>query len=149
MGLKLSSEPCFEKDGHTYYCGLTDDKRNLYIGKARCHPDDVDFESEKVGFTIASRRALMKAIKHYIKNEIKPKLKAFKNLYTSMQTSTHFNYKSYEAKRLYKEIKNIEAELEAFNEMLLFTEEELTTYLTDKELFLKKIKKIRDKGENK
>lgn len=149
MGLSVSRDPYFAQENHTYYCCIQDNKGNMFVGKARCHPDDQEFESEKIGYTIAMRRSIVKVLKHYIKNEIKPKLKAFQDLYKSMQTSSHFNYKSYEARRIYKEMKNIEADLETFQEMILTVEEDLKQYLESKELFHKKIRDMRQKGKNK
>ena len=148
MGLRVSTEPYFEKKDHIYYCGIQDEKGNTFVGRARCHPDDQEFESEKIGYTIASRRALIRAIKHHIKNELGPKFKAFKNLYTSMQTSSHFNYKSYEAKRIYKEMMNIEMEIKVFQEMILAIETELKDYISSKDIFHKKIKNLRNQVKN-
>lgn len=148
MGIRLTNEPYFEKKEHTYYCGITDDKGNVFLGIAQCHPEDQDLESEKVGYTIASHRALIRALKHYRKNEIRPTLNAFEHLYNSMRQSKYFDYKSYEAKRVYKTIKNYKADLEEFSTMIKEAEDTLKQYLSDKEEFRKKIRAIRAKDEN-
>jgi hypothetical protein len=69
-----------------------------FIGEATCHPDDIDFESERVGLTIAEARANIKVLHHIRKCEVKPQLKILKHLYNNMKSSTHFNSNSYEAR---------------------------------------------------
>ena len=75
-------------------------KYGLFVGKAKCHPDDFDMKSEKVGCEIAYSRAAIKSLKYERECIIKPSLKSLKQLYYSMKHSKKFNPKSYEAKML-------------------------------------------------
>ena len=52
-----------------------------FVGRADCHPDDEDFESERVGLTIAESRANIKVLRHIRNCEIKPQLKILKHLF--------------------------------------------------------------------
>ena len=61
---------------------------------------DQDMMSEKTGCEIANRRAEIMVLKGYVKNELKPRLRALKQLYYSMNRSKYFNEKSYENKML-------------------------------------------------
>jgi hypothetical protein len=47
-------------------------KGKEFIGIANCHPDDTDFESERVGMTIAEARANIKVLCFMRDCEIKP-----------------------------------------------------------------------------
>lgn len=149
MGIRIVKEPYFEKQDHTYLCGIVDDIGNIFIGEAKCHPDDQDLESELVGYLIASKRAVLRILKHHVKNELKPTLKTFNHLYDSMRQSKHFNYKSYEAKRIYRTIKDIEEEINTFKEMIKNTEEELKEYIISKDNLRTKIREMRAEDENK
>lgn len=149
MGIRIVKEPYFEKQDHTYLCGIVDDIGNIFIGEAKCHPDDQDLESELVGYSIASKRAVLRILKHHVKNELKSTLKTFNHLYDSMRQSKHFNYKSYEAKRIYRTIKDIEEEIDTFKEMIKNTEEELKEYIISKDNLRTKIREMRAEDENK
>ena len=50
-----------------------------FVGEATCHPDDMDFESERVGLTIAEARANIKVLRHMRDCEVKPQLKNSKS----------------------------------------------------------------------
>lgn len=149
MGIRIVKEPYFEKQDHAYLCGIVDDIGNIFIGEAKCHPDDQDLESELVGYSIASKRAVLRILKHHVKNELRPTLKTFNHLYDSMRQSKHFNYKSYEAKRIYRTIKDIEEEINTFKEMIKNTEEELKEYIISKDNLRTKIREMRAEDENK
>lgn len=142
------SEPLFLNEEHTYYCTISDDKGNTFIGKAKCHLQDQEFESEKVGYMIASHRAIIKALKFRINNHLRPTLKVFNSLLDSMKQSKHFNKKSYEAKRIFRTINNLELEIQALKEMIREIEEELKHFLEEKDKFRTRIKALRNKGKN-
>ena len=141
------SEPLFLNEEHTYYCTISDDRGNTFIGKAKCHPHDQEFESEKVGYVIASQRAIIKALKFEINNHLKPTLKVFNSLLDSMKQSKHFNKKSYETKRIFRTINNLELEIQTFKEMISKIEEELKQFLEEKDKFRASIRTLRNKGK--
>ena len=99
-------QPKFIYDAETNesLCILTDND-NIFVGTASLHPDDAEFASEKFGLGVAHLRASIKALQHYRNNELKPKLKALKQLYYSMNKSKKFNEKSYENIMLQRQIR--------------------------------------------
>ncbi len=52
------------KVDNVYYSEYFDKETNrTYIGKAICHEEDKDFESDKIGYTISTNRAIEKYYK--------------------------------------------------------------------------------------
>lgn len=87
----------------------------IFTGRATCHPEDMDFESARVGLTIAEARANTEVLRHIREYELKPQLKILNHLYANMKTSKHYNPKSYEAKMLRSQIRALEKELATLN----------------------------------
>ena len=108
----MATEPKFIYDNETNeaLCVITD-RDNIFVGTAICHPDDLDFASEKVGMKIAHLRASIKCLQHYKNNEIKPKIAALRQLYYSINKSKKFNEKSYENYMLQRQIRNYQDDL--------------------------------------
>jgi hypothetical protein len=84
------------------------DKNREYVGKAYCHPEDLEFKSQITGTNIAEVRAQIKRLQSIKNNEIKPALKSLKHLLNNMKTSKHFNKNSYEAKAIWRHIHFLE-----------------------------------------
>lgn len=82
-----------------------------FTGTAHCAPEDQNYANPIVGEEIAELRAIIKYLRYIRDNEIKPGLKALKQLYYSMAHSKNFNSKSYEAKMLYRQLHIKEEEL--------------------------------------
>lgn len=111
-----------------------------FVGEAQCHPDDMDFESERIGLQIAETRATIKAMRFVRDFEIKPQLKILQHLYGNMKTSTHYNPKSYEAKMLRSQIQAIENELAATNNAIADERKFLKDYIDGKDKFHQKLR---------
>lgn len=114
-----------------------------FIGIAKCHPDDKDFQSEKTGMIIAESRAEINALQHYKNNILKPGLNALNQLYYSMNYSKKYNKKSYEAKMLYRQIKMKESDIQLVKEILDERKKELKQFIDDKDEFYKSVKRNR------
>ena len=125
------------------FCTITDSYNRTYHAEALCHPNDQDMMSEKTGCEIANRRAEIMVLKGYVKNELKPRLRALKQLYYSMNRSKYFNEKSYENKMLQSQIRVIKNELDTTNEIIAELEYDLSRYLNEKDEFYKKIRRHR------
>lgn len=123
------------------YKGLT------FCGMAHCHPDDKDMQSRLTGKTIAEFRATVKYLKFIRDFEITPQLKSLNQLYYSMNHSKYFDPKSYEAKMLYRQIKNLKEDLEAIKEEIQCQKDSLKTYLETKETDHAKIRAHKAKKE--
>lgn len=117
-------------------------------GSATCHTDDKDMMSEKVGCEIAYCRATIKMLVFQRDCQIKPALKALKQLYYSMKHSKHFNKKSYEAKMLWSQIRNWTYDLNTVNNMIATEKQMLNDYIHTKEILYQNIRKQRQNGQN-
>lgn len=90
---------------------IIEDNNIIGIGSAICHPIDADVSSERTGITIAENRAYIHYLQNYKASYLRPALTALKHVYATMSHSKKFNEHSYEAKRLRKEIKNIQKKI--------------------------------------
>lgn len=144
----MKHEPIFSWDEETGMasCILTDGQK-YYTGFAQCHPEDTDMKGEKTGCEIALKRAKINALRGY-RDELKTKNAALKQLYFSMNNSKHFNEKSYENRMLQRQIRMINFDLATTKEMIVTEEQNLRTYLSEKDNFYKKIRLNRKKVKN-
>ena len=113
-------------------------KNQTFCGVAMCHEEDKDMMSEKTGMEIAYRRATIDYLKYVRDMELKPALKALKQLYYTMKHSTHFNPKSYENTKLQRHIRMYEFDLETINELIVNERKNLKDYIDKKDEFYKK-----------
>lgn len=143
----MKNEPIFQwdKDYGSALCILTEGN-NSFVGYANCHPDDEDMMSEKTGLTIALYRAEIKFYQHIKNNEIKPQLKALKQVYYAMNRSKKFNPNSYENKMLQRQIHQLEIDLDTIKDLLDNKKETLRDYINEKEKLYQKIRDNR-KGQ--
>lgn len=113
-------------------------KNQTFCGVAMCYEEDKDMMSEKTGMEIAYRRATIDYLKYVRDMELKPALKALKQLYYTMKHSTHFNPKSYENSKLQRHIRMYEFDLETINEIIIDERKNLKDYIDKKDEFYKK-----------
>ena len=112
---------------------IIEDGNIIGIGDAYCHPNDNDMASERTGMHIAENRAYIKYLQNYKTCQLRPALIALKHVYSTMCHSTHFNPHSYEAKRLRKEIKNLEQEINKVSCSIENTKIRLKEYIDNKD----------------
>lgn len=146
--MKNKRKPIYDWDEETGVatCFLFD-KNNTFIGIALCHSDDEDFKSEKTGLFIAESRARIKMLQHIRNNELKPELAGLKQLYYSINKSKHYNKKSYEAKMLWRQMKNKERDIKILSEIIYKERMYLNNYIQDKDKFYQDINNIRGKKD--
>lgn len=118
-------------------------KNMEFVGIAQCHPDDLDFASERTGCVIAESRARIQMLRYIRDGEIKPVLKSYKHLMNCMKSSKYFNPASYEAKMIRNQIKLLETELKEIKEHITNETEGLKYYISEKDKFYQKIRKAR------
>ena len=111
-----------------------------FIGVAKCHPEDEDMESERVGMTIAETRASIKVISFIRDYEVKPQLKILNHLYSNMRRSKYYNPNSYEAKMLRSQIRVIEKELATINNQIADERKFIKDYIDGKDKMYKKLR---------
>lgn len=149
QGAKLmKQEPIFNWDPEEGIAScILQYKNQTFCGVAACHEDDKDMMSSKTGCEIAYHRALIDYFKYIRDTELKPALKALKQLYYTMKHSTHFNPKSYENSKLQRHIRMYEFDLETINDMIADERKNLKDYIDKKDEFYKKTRigrQIRD-----
>lgn len=111
-----------------------------FVGEAQCHPDDMDFESERTGLCIAEARANIKLMKFKRNFEILPALKSAKHLYTTVQQSASYSPKSHESKMIYRHLKQLKKQLDMINSDIAEEEKYLKEYLDKKDKFYKRLR---------
>ena len=144
----MKNEPIFEWDEEAGIasCILSDGEK-IYTGFAQCHPDDEDMKGQKTGCEIAFRRARINALRGY-RDELKIRLSTLNQLYHSMNISYRFNEKSYENKMLQRQIRMINFDLATTKEMIATEQENLRTYIKEKDEFYNKTRMRRSKANN-
>ena len=109
----------YNKETHVATCTMIDTDSNLsWRGCATCHPNDLDFESEKTGLWIAEYRALLKVSKAE-RREVKIKLKEITDFYDSVKDCSSFEAGSYLARKLQARIGALTETLSDIDEDIL------------------------------
>lgn len=113
-----------------------------FTGVAKCHPEDMDMESEKTGLSIAEKRARIKVVKKE-KALARFSLGIYNNLYCSMNTSKYFNEKSYETRRLNRFIDFAKDDIETADMTIEVLENDLKSYIDAKANLYETLRGIR------
>ena len=120
-------------------------KHKTFIGEAHCHPDDADFESERVGSYIADIRSDIEVLKYMRDYELRPAYNCLNHILCSMKRSKLYNEKSYESKFIRRQLHRIQNQLTAVNNEIATLRLTLKVYIKDKEEFYQKIRKDKNK----
>ena len=118
--------------------------KNLIIATAQCHSDDFDMLSKLTGECIAARRLDIKVLQDYVKNWLKPGLAVLKQLYYTMKHSSKYSARGYEAKKLYRQIKIYEEEIEECKEAIAIQKADLHQLILKKDAFYKSVRNKRN-----
>ncbi len=118
------------------------DKDKTFIGLALCHPDDMDFMSEKTGCNIAESKARIEMLK-YKRDELKATIKTFKHFMSCIKNSKNYNPNSYETKMIRRQLRQLENQLATTKQEIATEKEALKEYIVLKDNFYKKIRKAR------
>ena len=97
---------------------LTDDKNNIFLGQANCHPDDKEHMSKYFGLDLAEIRAKNNMLRYIRDTEVKPALRILEQLFTNMKTSKQFNPRSYEARMIRRKIAFLRKDLEIIKDIM-------------------------------
>ena len=137
--MKREPEFYFDENEGISYCAIGTKADDVFVGTAKCHPDDIDMESEKTGCEIAFKRAKIKLYQAY-KNEIEIKIKAIHDLYYSLNQSKSFNENSYESKMIQRQLRLLQFDLTTAKEIIATERKFLKEYIDSKENFYKRIR---------
>lgn len=142
------NKPIFQYDKETG-CStcVIETEHGKFSGTACCHPDDMDMASEKVGCELAYHRAIIEALRYKRDNEIKPSIKALKQLYYSIKHSKKFDKYSYETRMLWGQIYNWQCDLATVNQMIDTERKFISSYINTKEELYSHIRKNRSNGQ--
>lgn len=116
----------------------------VFIGTAKCHPEDNDFENARVGLTIAESRANIQVLRYIRECELRPQLKILNHLYANIKTSKYYNPTSYETRMLRSQIRALEKELATLNNEIADEQKFIKDYIDGKD---KLYKRLRDKNQ--
>ena len=130
-----------EKTGKSIFIINYKDKQ--FIGSAQCCEEDIEYKSEIFGEALAQNRATRQYFAFIRDYEIIPELKSLNQLYYSMKHSTQFNPQSYEAKMLFRQIKQRKEDLK----ILKFSIQDLRNQEQMLKKSLERTKKYRNKKE--
>lgn len=113
--------------------------------QAHCHPDDNDFESERVGCCIAEARAYIDLLKIQRDMEVIPRVHKMRAMHHNICSNKQSNPYSYEFLFIRRELQRAENELTAINKEIAEQKKSLSMYISDKEKFYQKMRKARNK----
>ena len=126
------------EDGRAYF--LIYYKEFIFTGKAKCHPEDLDMESERTGLTIAEARAIIKMKKFIKRHEIQPILGAYKHLLKNLQSSSKHDPKAYESCMLRSQLSHWEDRLAEISADIADEEKYLKEYINQKDKLYNKLR---------
>ena len=115
-------------------------KEFIFTGKAKCHPDDLDMESERTGLTIAEARACIKMKKFIRRHEIKPIIDAYNHMLKNIQSSSKHNPKAYESCMIRSQINHWENKLFELSADIADEEKYLNEYIEQKDKLYRKLR---------
>ena len=137
---------CYDNETHQTICYLSIGDQ-VYEGKARCHPDDIEFATEYVGCEIARSRAIEKALRQIIKEDVIA-LKAIGDFYKSVKDSRSLRDNNFWIKtKLLNKIKEYEEDIEEAKKHIAILGGSIKTYTAGKSALYEQIKKLR-KGKS-
>lgn len=132
----------YNNSGYTT-CELQYDGKT-FIGRANCLDQDMDFWSENVGCFIAEMKAKIKMMR-YMRSKTRKELKVLVDFQKRLECCKNYNPKSFEAKRLRKEIYYYQTEIETITNAIQDTESYLKEYIEGKEKVYQKLRAKRAK----
>lgn len=115
-------------------------KGQTFMGKAHCHPDDLDMESERTGLTIAEARAHIKLKKFQKRFEIEPVVNALRHMVNNIQSSTHHNARAYESCMMRSQLAHWEDQFAEINADIVDEEKYLKEYIDQKDKLYRKLR---------
>ena len=133
----------FTNDGKVCIAELDYDGR-VFTGKATCHWTDKDMFSEKTGYSIAEKRAMIKIIKDK-KKLTKKILKEFESLYNNLKNAKDFNEYGFMERKMRRKMYELKDEIQSYQEAIVMFQAELTATIKAKDKIYNKIRKLRTK----
>lgn len=114
--MKRSLDFNYDPETHTTTC-FRRVKDTIFIGKAKCHPSDYDFESKLVGEHYAYMRSVIKELQ-LNKEEYKQQLKILKHVYTLFEQNSEVDLTSKECYYVKRQIENVKEQIDFCKNMI-------------------------------
>ena len=140
--MKFSYDP----ETHTTYCRRRSHNKS-YVGEAKCHPSDYDFESKLVGEHYAYTRSMIQELCEN-RDNLTSELKALKHLYNILEQNPRVHYDSIECYTIRRQIKLLERDIADTKQLIRFTKKDMREMIAEKDTFYNKIREIRKKSDN-
>lgn len=137
---------CWDPEAHIATC-IVNVNDKVFCGVATCHPEDLDFESEKVGCNIAYARAAISVLQDRVNNDLKPRLASLHQLYYAINRSKYYDAGSYPARMLMQHMEHLTDEITATKEQIKKVKADLRQYIADKEKLYDTMRTNRQKKE--
>lgn len=107
-----------------------------YFGSAFCAPKDKEFASEKVGLTIAEKRAEIKYLQSILQNTLKPQLKILEHLENGVNAKPE---KDRNGIMIYRAANRCRNEIKSIRYNIKILKKELKEYIDNKDDLYNKI----------
>lgn len=116
------------------------DKGLIFTGEAHCHPEDMNYASERTGCYIAETRACIARLRHKRDNVLRPQVKSLMTFYKDLKNRKNFNADNPEIHYLIQRINELNHELAIVEQDIRLEQTYLYDYIHNKEIIYKKIR---------
>ena len=137
--MKFSYDP----ETHTTTCKRLI-KNKAYIGQAKCHPNDYEFESKLVGEHYAYTRSMVQELCEN-RDALVAELKALKHLYNILEQNPRVHYDSIECYTIRRQMKLLERDIDDTKQMIRYTTKDMRDMIAAKDSFYDKVRALRKK----
>lgn len=142
----LHTKFTYDPDSHITTC-----KRNIhnkvYVGSAKCHPNDYDFESKLVGEHFAYTRSMISELCAN-RDELNAELKIVKHLYNILEQNPRVHYDSVECFIIRRQIKLLERDIAEIRDLIKETRLSMKTIINEKDQLYNQLRIRRKKNGN-
>ena len=119
-------------------------RNKFYIGQAKCHPSDYDFESKLLGEHYAYTRSMIQEM--CAKRDAKvAELKALNHLYSILSDNPDVDLESIECYAVRRQIKMTERDIKSVKELICTIRKDMREMIAAKDAYHNKIRELRKK----
>lgn len=145
---KRKEEFWYNEDLHTCTCTITTNFGE-FIGKAFCHPDDLDMKSQRTGEQIAYHRALIEMLKYERDCILIPQIKVLEHVQSILNSKKKIAESDlYAATTLKRQLTNLKFELQIIRDNIESERERLREYISKKEEMYQRIRAKQNKKQD-
>ena len=131
----------YDKEAHTTICEISSGGK-IFRGTAQCHPDDYDFESQKVGEVFSHFRAIIAQCR-YDKEVIDHQVTSLTHVLDALCRNPKVDRNSIECKVIRKQIKILKRDKEEIEETIQHAKAELKYLIRAKDELYTRVRQRR------